>query len=154
MSCKPRLCKINCHSENDSVFSGSYVKPVRRIDATIVSALRHPENLPCQLSQLKVAGAEQMLTLLNSGLVTMPRIDNGLQVDKKALTLLARTFLEFPYPPMQRLKKLSSKTKLTITELKQWFVQTRLKNGISWDPEEVHDAWSFLRDFQSEVSDV
>ena len=104
-------------------------------------------NKPCPLILKPTEFDESMQTLLESGMVTMPcDFDSSIATDEVA-KILNKSFVEFPYPPAQRLKRLSSTTKLSVSQLKSWFVNARIQNGISWDPDEIHDAWSYLQDF-------
>ena len=97
-------------------------------------------------SLLKTASSEKIQTLLTSGVVTMPSTLDPTLFNDKVLDILTKSFLEFPYPPHQRLKKLAASTNLSVTQLKNWFTNIRLQNGVSWDPDEIHDAWSYLID--------
>ena len=98
-----------------------------------------------------------MRTLLNSGLVTMPLSDETKRdktvFSEKTQAMLQKSFCFFPYPRIQSLRRLSKATGLPTHELKLWFAKSRIRCGISWDPDEVHDAWLFLKDFE-EVNDL
>jgi len=96
--------------------------------------------------------SENMKTLLTSGLITMPNNLDTSRMNDDVINILNKSFLEFPYPTFQRLKELTSSTNLTLSEIKSWFVHTRLRYGVSWEPDEIHDAKAYLDNIQYEVN--
>ncbi|CAK8685278.1 unnamed protein product [Clavelina lepadiformis] len=84
--------------------------------------------------------------LLCSNLVTMPNADILKTIDQnpKTWSTLQASFSKFPYPPREQINYLSRKTGLTLKQVKTWFVGARLKHGISWNPNEVVEAWSHI----------
>ncbi|XP_075384858.1 zinc fingers and homeoboxes protein 3 [Tenrec ecaudatus] len=57
-----------------------------------------------------------------------------------ANSFLKNSFHKFPYPTKAELCYLTVVTKYPEEQLKIWFTAQRLKQGISWSPEEIEDA--------------
>ncbi|XP_072853055.2 zinc fingers and homeoboxes protein 3 isoform X1 [Pogona vitticeps] len=55
-------------------------------------------------------------------------------------SFLKNSFNKFPYPTKAELCYLTVVTKFPEEQLKIWFTAQRLKQGISWSPEEIEDA--------------
>ncbi|KAL4675402.1 hypothetical protein H8959_009547, partial [Pygathrix nigripes] len=55
-------------------------------------------------------------------------------------SFLKNSFHKFPYPTKAELCYLTVVTKYPEEQLKIWFTAQRLKQGISWSPEEIEDA--------------
>ena len=103
-----------------------------------------------QLEKSMRKSSKKMATLLQSGVVTLCSNFNSTSLPQETVEKLEKSFVEFPYPPIHRLRELSKVTKLSVSKIKSWFVNTRLLNGVSWDPDEIHDAWAYMRDYQSD----
>ncbi|KAJ8408061.1 hypothetical protein AAFF_G00262890 [Aldrovandia affinis] len=55
-------------------------------------------------------------------------------------SFLKTSFSKFPYPTKAELCYLTVVTKYPEEQIKIWFTAQRLKQGISWSPEEIEDA--------------
>ncbi|XP_067281385.1 zinc fingers and homeoboxes protein 2 [Pseudorasbora parva] len=55
-------------------------------------------------------------------------------------TILIRSFSRFPYPTVAELSWLTAASRHPEDQIKVWFTTQRLKQGITWSPEEVEEA--------------
>ncbi|XP_057558498.1 zinc fingers and homeoboxes protein 3 isoform X2 [Hippopotamus amphibius kiboko] len=69
-------------------------------------------------------------------LSSIPAYDAAMDSD----SFLKTSFHKFPYPTKAELCYLTVVTKYPEEQLKIWFTAQRLKQGISWSPEEIEDA--------------
>ena len=84
--------------------------------------------------------------LMERGIVTMPNtnIMQYIESSPETHSVLMNSFSKFPYPPVEEIFYLSNATKLSVSQIKSWFVGTRLRYGICWSPDEVMEAWSVV----------
>ncbi|XP_043946227.1 zinc fingers and homeoboxes protein 3 isoform X2 [Protopterus annectens] len=64
----------------------------------------------------------------------------GYNPDMDSNSFLRNSFNKFPYPTKSELCWLTVVTKYAEEQIKIWFTANRLKQGISWSPEEVEDS--------------
>lgn len=79
----------------------------------------------------------------------MPKIAVPLNTTKYNPTLddnltLISSFNKFPYPTQAELSWLTAASKHPEEQIKVWFTTQRLKQGISWSPEEVGELCLFF----------
>nr|CAB3267946.1 ZHX1-like transcription factor protein [Phallusia mammillata] len=89
---------------------------------------------------------ELFATCAERGIVSFPnmRIISYIDSNPNIRSVLLHSFSKFPYPPVEEIFYLASATKLSVPQIKNWFVGARTKFGISWSPDEVMEAWSFV----------
>ncbi|XP_040020624.2 zinc fingers and homeoboxes protein 2a [Gasterosteus aculeatus] len=98
-------------------------------------------------SLLKAEGLSHIMPSLQRPLnyTQVPKIAVPLNTTKYNPTLddnltLISSFNKFPYPTQAELSWLTAASKHPEEQIKVWFTTQRLKQGISWSPEEVEEA--------------
>ncbi|XP_028854750.1 zinc fingers and homeoboxes protein 3 [Denticeps clupeoides] len=97
--------------------------------------LRHPANSSLPLNAIPPADLNNLPKVMIP-LSSIPAYDSAMDSN----SFLKTSFSKFPYPTKAELCYLTVVSDYAEEQIKLWFTAQRLKQGISWSPEEIEDA--------------
>ncbi|XP_018411693.1 PREDICTED: zinc fingers and homeoboxes protein 3 isoform X4 [Nanorana parkeri] len=110
----------------------SLIQP--KIPATIITPVLPKQS--AQKSQSHLLPNEKSLPRVMIPLSSIPTYNSSMDSN----CFLKNSFNKFPYPLKAELCYLTVVTKYPEEQIKIWFTAQRLKQGISWSPEEIEDS--------------
>lgn len=110
----------------------SVIQP--KIPATIITPVLPKQS--AQKSQSHLLPNEKSLPKVMIPLSSIPTYNSSMDSN----CFLKNSFNKFPYPTKAELCYLTVVTKYPEEQIKIWFTAQRLKQGISWSPEEIEDS--------------
>ncbi|XP_051920639.1 zinc fingers and homeoboxes protein 2-like [Hippocampus zosterae] len=127
---EPQLCKLNPDLKKAITalnVNGTVIIP----DSTLLKADGLSHIMPSLQRPVNYTQVPKIAIPLNTSKYN-PSLDDN-------LTLIS-SFNKFPYPTQAELSWLTAVSKHPEEQIKVWFTTQRLKQGISWSPEEVEEA--------------
>ncbi|KAG8565315.1 hypothetical protein GDO81_012802 [Engystomops pustulosus] len=111
----------------------SVIQP--KLPATIISPVL-PKHSSVQKTQSQQLPTAKSLPKVMIPLSSIPTYNSSMDSN----SFLKNSFNKFPYPTKAELCYLTVVTKYPEEQIKIWFTAQRLKQGISWSPEEIEDS--------------
>uniref|UniRef100_A0A3P8XBJ3 Homeobox domain-containing protein n=1 Tax=Esox lucius TaxID=8010 RepID=A0A3P8XBJ3_ESOLU len=131
------------------IVNGSGSLPMLKTAITQVVSVVQNRNFHHQTSPITVSSTLSSTSSTSSSYTTsknMPKVMIPLSsiptysASMDSSSFLKTSFSKFPYPTKAELCYLTVVTKFPEEQIKIWFTAQRLKQGISWSPEEIEDA--------------
>ncbi|XP_060086899.1 zinc fingers and homeoboxes protein 3 [Heteronotia binoei] len=133
----------NTASQSNTAGQSNTVKPTPVVNGSIVGSLPVLQAGITQLVQLQQQPQVQQQLPTSKSLPKVMIPLSSIPTYNAAMdsnSFLKNSFHKFPYPTKAELCYLTVVTKYPEEQLKIWFTAQRLKQGISWSPEEIEDA--------------
>ncbi|XP_077431322.1 zinc fingers and homeoboxes protein 2a [Vanacampus margaritifer] len=128
---EPQLCKLNPDFTKKAITALNVNGTVIIPDSTLLKADGLSHIMPSLQRPVNYTQVPKIAIPLNTTKYN-PSLDEN-------LTLIS-SFNKFPYPTQAELSWLTAVSKHPEEQIKVWFTTQRLKQGISWSPEEVEEA--------------
>ncbi|XP_077454356.1 zinc fingers and homeoboxes protein 2a isoform X2 [Stigmatopora argus] len=128
---EPPFCKLNPDLTKKAITALNVNGTVIIPEATLLKADGLSHIMPCLQRPVNYTQVPKIAIPLNTTKYN-PSLDDN-------LTLIS-SFNKFPYPTQAELSWLTAVSKHPEEQIKVWFTTQRLKQGISWSPEEVEEA--------------
>ncbi|XP_057689982.1 zinc fingers and homeoboxes protein 2a [Corythoichthys intestinalis] len=128
---EPQLCKLNPDLTQKAITALNVNGTVIIPEATLLKADGLSHIMPSLQRPVNYTQVPKIAIPLNTTKYN-PSLDDN-------LTLIS-SFNKFPYPTQAELSWLTAVSKHPEEQIKVWFTTQRLKQGISWSPEEVEEA--------------
>ncbi|XP_026054992.1 zinc fingers and homeoboxes protein 3 [Carassius auratus] len=128
------------------IVNGSGALPMLKTAVTQVISVVQNRSLNQQSAPITVSSSHSSLASSSSRTKTLPKVMVPLSsiptynASMDNSSFLKTSFSKFPYPTKAELCYLTVVTKYPEEQIKIWFTAQRLKQGISWSPEEIEDA--------------
>lgn len=128
------------------IVNGSGALPMLKTAITQVVSVVQSRTINQQSSSASLSTSSSSLTSSSSGSKNLPKVMIPLSsiptynASMDNSSFLKTSFSKFPYPTKAELCYLTVVTKYPEEQIKIWFTAQRLKQGISWSPEEIEDA--------------
>ncbi|XP_051517464.1 zinc fingers and homeoboxes protein 3-like [Myxocyprinus asiaticus] len=128
------------------IVNGSGAFPMLKTAVTQVVSVVQNRSLNQQSASIAVSSSPSSVTSSSSSTKNLPKVMIPLSsiptynVSMDNSSFLKTSFSKFPYPTKAELCYLTVVTKYPEEQIKIWFTAQRLKQGISWSPEEIEDA--------------
>ncbi|XP_061772315.1 zinc fingers and homeoboxes protein 2a [Nerophis ophidion] len=127
----PQLCKLNPDMSKKAITALNVNGTVIIPESTLLKADCLSHIMPSLQRPVNYTQVPKIAIPLNTTKYN-PSLDDN-------LTLIS-SFNKFPYPTQAELSWLTAVSKHPEEQIKVWFTTQRLKQGISWSPEEVEEA--------------
>ncbi|XP_054637484.1 zinc fingers and homeoboxes protein 2-like [Dunckerocampus dactyliophorus] len=128
---EPQLCKLNPDLTKKAITALNVNGTVIIPESTLLKADSLSHIMPSLQRPVNYTQVPKIAIPLNTTKYN-PSLDDN-------LTLIS-SFNKFPYPTQAELSWLTAVSKHPEEQIKVWFTTQRLKQGISWSPEEVEEA--------------
>ncbi|KAM9806394.1 zinc fingers and homeoboxes protein 2-like isoform 1-T2 [Syngnathus typhle] len=128
---EPQLCKLNPDLTKKAITALNVNGTVIIPDSALLKADGLSHIMPSLQRPVNYTQVPKIAIPLNTTKYN-PSLDDN-------LTLIS-SFNKFPYPTQAELSWLTAVSKHPEEQIKVWFTTQRLKQGISWSPEEVEEA--------------
>ncbi|XP_061631527.1 zinc fingers and homeoboxes protein 2-like isoform X1 [Phyllopteryx taeniolatus] len=128
---EPHLCKLNPDLTKKAITALNVNGTVIIPESTLLKADGLSHIMPSLQRPVNYTQVPKIAIPLNTTKYN-PSLDDN-------LTLIS-SFNKFPYPTQAELSWLTAVSKHPEEQIKVWFTTQRLKQGISWSPEEVEEA--------------
>ncbi|XP_051947285.1 zinc fingers and homeoboxes protein 3-like [Xyrauchen texanus] len=128
------------------IVNGSGAFPMLKTAVTQVVSVVQNRSLNQQSASIAVSSSPSSVTTSSSSTKNLPKVMIPLSsiptynASMDNSSFLKTSFSKFPYPTKAELCYLTVVTKYPEEQIKIWFTAQRLKQGISWSPEEIEDA--------------
>ncbi|XP_041702746.2 zinc fingers and homeoboxes protein 3-like [Coregonus clupeaformis] len=128
------------------IVNGSGALPMLKTAITQVVSVIQNRNFHHQTAPITVSSALSSTTSYSTSSKNMPKVMIPLSsiptysASMDSSSFLKTSFSKFPYPTKAELCYLTVVTKFPEEQIKIWFTAQRLKQGISWSPEEIEEA--------------
>lgn len=128
------------------IVNGSGALPMLKTAMTQVVSVVQNRNLNQQSSSLSSSSPSSASSSTTTSSKNLPKVMIPLSsiptynASMDNSSFLKTSFSKFPYPTKAELCYLTVVTKYPEEQIKIWFTAQRLKQGISWSPEEIEDA--------------
>ncbi|XP_051515722.1 zinc fingers and homeoboxes protein 3-like [Myxocyprinus asiaticus] len=128
------------------IVNGSGALPMLKTAVTQVVSVVQNRSLNQQSAPIAVSSSPSSVTSSLSSTKNLPKVMIPLSsiptynASMDNSSFLKTSFSKFPYPTKAELCYLTVVTKYPEEQIKIWFTAQRLKQGISWSPEEIEDA--------------
>ncbi|XP_031421346.1 zinc fingers and homeoboxes protein 3 [Clupea harengus] len=128
------------------IVNGSGALPILKTAVTQVVSVVQNRNYHHQSAPITVSSSPASSCISVSSSKNMPKVMiplSSIPTYNAAMdnsSFLKTSFSKFPYPTKAELCYLTVVTKYPEEQIKIWFTAQRLKQGISWSPEEIEDA--------------
>ncbi|XP_043080746.1 zinc fingers and homeoboxes protein 3 [Puntigrus tetrazona] len=128
------------------IVNGSGALPMLKTAVTQVVSVVQSRSLNQQSAPITVSSSHSSSASLSSSTKNLPKVMIPLSsiptynASMDNSSFLKTSFSKFPYPTKAELCYLTVVTKYPEEQIKIWFTAQRLKQGISWSPEEIEDA--------------
>ncbi|XP_026097245.1 zinc fingers and homeoboxes protein 3-like [Carassius auratus] len=128
------------------IVNGSGALPMLKTAVTQVISVVQNRSLNQQSAPITVSSSHSSSASSSSSTKTLPKVMIPLSSiptynsSMDSSSFLKTSFSKFPYPTKAELCYLTVVTKYPEEQIKIWFTAQRLKQGISWSPEEIEDA--------------
>ncbi|XP_051961337.1 zinc fingers and homeoboxes protein 3 [Xyrauchen texanus] len=128
------------------IVNGSGALPMLKTAVTQVVSVVQNRSLNQQSAPIAVSSSPSSVTSSLSSTKNLPKVMIPLSsiptynASMDNSSFLKTSFSKFPYPTKAELCYLTVVTKCPEEQIKIWFTAQRLKQGISWSPEEIEDA--------------
>ncbi|XP_026884064.2 zinc fingers and homeoboxes protein 3 [Electrophorus electricus] len=121
------------------IVNGSGALPMLKTAITQVVSVVQNRSLNQQSSSLTLSSSSSGSKNLPKVMIPLSSIPTY-NASMDSSSFLKTSFSKFPYPTKAELCYLTVVTKYPEEQIKIWFTAQRLKQGISWSPEEIEDA--------------
>lgn len=128
------------------IVNGSGALPMLKTPITQVVSVVQSRNVNQQSASASLSSSLSSSTSSSSSSKNLPKVMIPLSsiptynASMDNSSFLKTSFSKFPYPTKAELCYLTVVTKYPEEQIKIWFTAQRLKQGISWSPEEIEDA--------------
>ncbi|XP_065142651.1 zinc fingers and homeoboxes protein 3 [Paramisgurnus dabryanus] len=128
------------------IVNGSGALPILKTAVTQVVSVLQNRNVNQQSAPVTVSSSPSSSVGSSSSTRNLPKVMIPLSsiptynASMDNSSFLKTSFSKFPYPTKAELCYLTVVTKYPEEQIKIWFTAQRLKQGISWSPEEIEDA--------------
>ncbi|XP_060793141.1 zinc fingers and homeoboxes protein 3 [Neoarius graeffei] len=128
------------------IVNGSGALPMLKTAITQVVSVVQNRSVNQQSSSASLSTSSSTSTTSSSSSKNLPKVMIPLSsiptynASMDNSSFLKTSFSKFPYPTKAELCYLTVVTKYPEEQIKIWFTAQRLKQGISWSPEEIEDA--------------
>lgn len=128
------------------IVNGSGALPMLKTAVTQVVSVVQNRNLNQQSAPITVSSSHSSSASSSSSTKNLPKVMIPLSsiptynASMDNSSFLKTSFSKFPYPTKAELCYLTVVTRYPEEQIKIWFTAQRLKQGISWSPEEIEDA--------------
>lgn len=128
------------------IVNGSGALPMLKTAITQVVSVVQNRSINQQSSSASLSASSSSSTSSSSSSKNLPKVMIPLSsiptynASMDHSSFLKTSFSKFPYPTKAELCYLTVVTKYPEEQIKIWFTAQRLKQGISWSPEEIEDA--------------